>query len=162
MECKRIASHIRTKENILWELGISAACQSLYFGNKQSTSVAALAALTNFGFISKFDLILSEPFEWETTPYNFEDVPIIKLSNAVDVFDLVYVAGILCRSARESFMATLNKSYPGFSWDTNAGYSTPQHLEAIKSLGVTPEHRNLDKIKSLHGVTFKPYRIENG
>ncbi|MFM8403803.1 MAG: ribonuclease HII, partial [Candidatus Limnocylindrus sp.] len=31
--------------------------------------------------------------------------------------------------------------YPGYGWDSNAGYPAPLHLAALDQLGVTPHHR---------------------
>ncbi len=38
-------------------------------------------------------------------------------------------------------MDALAQSYPGFGWDHNRGYSTPDHKDALNRLGVTPHHR---------------------
>ena len=37
----------------------------------------------------------------------------------------------------------LDKKYPEFNFAANKGYGTPQHIEALKKYGYTPEHRQL-------------------
>jgi ribonuclease HII len=38
-------------------------------------------------------------------------------------------------------MARLARRYPAYGWENNAGYGTPDHREAIISMGLTPHHR---------------------
>ena len=38
-------------------------------------------------------------------------------------------------------MQKLAEQFPGYSWETNVGYPTPEHREGIKKLGITPFHR---------------------
>jgi len=38
-------------------------------------------------------------------------------------------------------MADYAVQYPGYGWEHNRGYPTPDHRRAIKDLGLTPLHR---------------------
>jgi ribonuclease HII len=38
-------------------------------------------------------------------------------------------------------MAELAREWPGYGWETNRGYGTPEHYRALSSLGPTPLHR---------------------
>ncbi|MEP7158423.1 MAG: hypothetical protein ABI797_03275, partial [Chloroflexota bacterium] len=38
-------------------------------------------------------------------------------------------------------MAKLARRYPGYGWEHNAGYATPDHLAGMAAHGVTPHHR---------------------
>jgi ribonuclease HII len=38
-------------------------------------------------------------------------------------------------------MAAHARDYPGYGWETNRGYGTPEHYRGLESLGVTPLHR---------------------
>jgi len=53
----------------------------------------------------------------------------------------IAAASVLAKTWRDEKMETLALAHPGYSWETNKGYPTPQHREAIKNLGVTPIHR---------------------
>ena len=33
------------------------------------------------------------------------------------------------------------RDYPGYGWEHNRGYPTPEHIRAINALGLTPHHR---------------------
>ena len=51
-------------------------------------------------------------------------------------------------------MAALARQYPGYGWEHNAGYPTPEHIDAIKRLGYTPEHRRSFHPKELEPTLF--------
>jgi ribonuclease HII len=38
-------------------------------------------------------------------------------------------------------MAELARDWPGYGWETNRGYGTPEHYRGLQALGVTPLHR---------------------
>ena len=42
---------------------------------------------------------------------------------------------------RDRIMRSLAPRYPGLWLDTNVGYATPEHGEAIRRFGVTRHHR---------------------
>ena len=33
------------------------------------------------------------------------------------------------------------RDYPGYGWEHNRGYPTPEHIRALDTLGLTPLHR---------------------
>lgn len=53
----------------------------------------------------------------------------------------IAAASILAKVARDRIMTELARDWPGYAWETNAGYPSPAHLEALARLGVTPYHR---------------------
>lgn len=53
----------------------------------------------------------------------------------------VAAASILAKVARDRIMTDLARDWPGYGWETNAGYPSPAHREALARLGVTPHHR---------------------
>ena len=57
----------------------------------------------------------------------------------------IAAASVLAKTYRDDKMRELSALYPGYGWERNMGYPTPDHIEAIKRLGFTPEHR-----KSFH------------
>ena len=50
-------------------------------------------------------------------------------------------ASIIAKVTRDRLMMRLANRYPGFNWERNAGYATPEHLYAVRTLGTTPHHR---------------------
>lgn len=62
----------------------------------------------------------------------------------------ISAASILAKTARDARMAELDKIYPGYGFAAHAGYGTARHVEAIRTLGITPEHRrSFEPVKSM-------------
>ncbi len=53
----------------------------------------------------------------------------------------IAAASIIAKVTRDRMMAELAKEFPGYGWETNAGYGVPAHREALSRMGVTPHHR---------------------
>jgi ribonuclease HII len=53
----------------------------------------------------------------------------------------VSCASIVAKVTRDRLMAKLAARYPGYGWEHNAGYPTPDHRAGMAALGVTPHHR---------------------
>ncbi len=50
-------------------------------------------------------------------------------------------ASIFAKIKRDELMKKLAVDYPHYGWDSNFGYGTKQHIEAISKFGITPHHR---------------------
>jgi ribonuclease HII len=53
----------------------------------------------------------------------------------------IAAASIVAKVTRDRIMADYAREHPGYGWETNKGYPTPQHVRALDELGVTPLHR---------------------
>ena len=53
----------------------------------------------------------------------------------------IAAASVLAKVVRDRIMADLAGEYPGYGWESNAGYGTRQHQQGLAELGVTPHHR---------------------
>ena len=58
----------------------------------------------------------------------------------------IAAASILAKTYRDEYMLRLHKQYPQYHWDTNMGYPTKAHYEAIRQYGITPYHRKTFKL----------------
>ena len=56
-------------------------------------------------------------------------------------FMSIAAASILAKTHRDLVMEQAARQYPGYGWESNAGYPTPKHRQAIRDRGVTPLHR---------------------
>jgi ribonuclease HII len=61
----------------------------------------------------------------------------------------IAAASVVAKVTRDRIMHRLASRYPGYGWETNVGYATAEHGEAIRRLGVTPHHRR----------SFEPVRL---
>ena len=50
-------------------------------------------------------------------------------------------ASIIAKVTRDRLMRRLSVRYPGYGWDTNAGYTTRDHIAALAVHGPSPHHR---------------------
>ena len=53
----------------------------------------------------------------------------------------IAAASIVAKVTRDRYMGELARAYPGYGWESNVGYPTPEHRAAILKLGLTPHHR---------------------
>src|SRR5438094_4094902 len=61
----------------------------------------------------------------------------------------IAAASVIAKVTRDRIMRGLAPRYPGYGWETNIGYATPEHGEAIRRLGITHHHR----------LSFAPVRL---
>ena len=54
----------------------------------------------------------------------------------------IAAASILAKTYRDDYMDEQALIYPGYDWESNKGYPTKKHREAIRLQGITPIHRN--------------------
>ena len=53
----------------------------------------------------------------------------------------IAAASIIAKVERDRLMVSLARDFPGYGWERNAGYGTPEHAAALERLGVSPHHR---------------------
>ena len=53
----------------------------------------------------------------------------------------IAAASIIAKVTRDRIMAEYALEHPGYGWDHNRGYPTPDHRRALRELGPTPLHR---------------------
>ena len=55
----------------------------------------------------------------------------------------VMAASIAAKVERDRLMKQLHDEHPTYNWQTNAGYGTRSHIEAIKEFGMVKYHRTV-------------------
>lgn len=58
----------------------------------------------------------------------------------------IAAASVLAKTYRDEYMMRLHEEYPQYHWDTNMGYPTKAHYDAIRQYGITPYHRKTFKL----------------
>lgn len=53
----------------------------------------------------------------------------------------IAAASIVAKVTRDRIMAAHAQDFPGYGWENNRGYPTPDHRRALRELGPTPLHR---------------------
>ena len=62
----------------------------------------------------------------------------------------IAAASIVAKICRDRIMWDLAQQFPGYGWETNAGYGSKSHISAIQNLGITPHHRR--SFKPIHNM----------
>ncbi|MEM7103094.1 MAG: ribonuclease HII [Bacteroidota bacterium] len=53
----------------------------------------------------------------------------------------IAAASVLAKTYRDEYMEKIHKDFPQYHWDSNKGYPTAAHREAIRQHGPTKHHR---------------------
>lgn len=53
----------------------------------------------------------------------------------------IAAASLVAKVTRDRWMRRLGNRYPGYKWDSNVGYASRAHIDALRQLGLTPHHR---------------------
>ena len=69
------------------------------------------------------------------------DYPAEAIIKGDQKIEAISAASIIAKVTRDREIVALDKIYPGYGLAKHKGYPTKQHIEALKSLGVTPLHR---------------------
>jgi ribonuclease HII len=64
----------------------------------------------------------------------------------------ISAASIVAKVTRDRLMRRLAERYPGYGWETNVGYATTAHREALWQLGACRHHRRT--FASVQGTLF--------
>lgn len=73
------------------------------------------------------------------TTYN--QVPHHCIVQGDGLYASIAAASILAKTYRDDYMAQLHEEYPHYGWNTNKGYGTLAHRQAIDSHGICRYHR---------------------
>lgn len=69
----------------------------------------------------------------------------------------IAAASIIAKVERDRLMQALAEAHPGYGWERNAGYPTPEHLAALKRLGASPHHRR--SFRPVHNILCKDHSV---
>lgn len=81
-------------------------------------------------------------------------IPYTTVVHGDAIYASIAAASVLAKTARDEYMQRLAQKYPQYGWDRNMGYPTPEHIEAIRRFGYTPEHRRSFHPKQLEPTLF--------
>ncbi len=118
----------------------AASCREIDRINIRAASVLAMKRA--LAMIGKWDYALIDgPF-----PPEFQGQQAEGIVDGDALSPSIACASILAKTLRDDLMVRLSRRHPEFGWDSNAGYGTTVHREALAKLGPTPHHR----------ISFKP------
>lgn len=71
----------------------------------------------------------------------YKDIPHKTVVKGDGKYMSIAAASILAKTYRDDYMMKLHQEYPQYHWDSNKGYPSKAHREAIRIYGTTPYHR---------------------
>jgi ribonuclease HII len=74
------------------------------------------------------------------------EVPAVTVVKGDGKYLSIAAASVLAKTYRDEYMLRLHEQYPQYHWDSNMGYPTKAHYEAIQQYGITPYHRKTFKL----------------
>ena len=71
----------------------------------------------------------------------YQELPFTTIVKGDGKYLSIAAASILAKTYRDDYMQALAKEDPQYDWQSNMGYPTKKHRQAISEHGVTPYHR---------------------
>lgn len=71
----------------------------------------------------------------------FEDIPHTCVVKGDGKYLSIAAASVLAKTYRDEYMQQLHAAFPVYNWQSNKGYPTKAHREAIQLHGITAHHR---------------------
>lgn len=71
----------------------------------------------------------------------YQDLPFTTIVKGDGKYLSIAAASVLAKTYRDDYMLSLAKEYPQYDWQSNMGYPTKKHRQAIRDYGITPYHR---------------------
>jgi len=84
----------------------------------------------------------------------FDDYKYTTIVHGDATYASIAAASVLAKTYRDEYMTELATKYPEYGWERNFGYPTPEHIEAIRRYGYTPEHRKSFSVSALEPTLF--------
>ncbi len=143
-ECNRISGDIKLRASFLsigWGLP-----EAFARGPDAPILNALMTCLAGFSIYNPVTAIIMDSFSYtpETLPVNLygSHIPIIRADGASEFLEPSIAASIVAKTARGALMNMLHEEFPHYGWNSNKGFATKQHLEAIKEYGLSGHHRH--------------------
>ncbi len=71
----------------------------------------------------------------------YQDLPSTTIVKGDGKYLSIAAASVLAKTYRDDYMLSLAEEYPQYDWQSNMGYPTKKHRQAIREHGITPYHR---------------------
>ena len=126
---------------IAWALGAASHQEIDQLNVLQASYLAMHRAIALLNQLPELLLIDGNRFK----PY--PHIPHVCIVKGDEQFNAIAAASIIAKTHRDAWMHDLAKKFPGYGWQTNVGYPTPSHCQAIEQLGITPFHRKTFKMR---------------
>lgn len=73
--------------------------------------------------------------------FEFKGADVIPIVSGDSISLSIAAASIIAKVTRDKIMEDLSGEFPQYGWDSNAGYGTKKHMQAIAEYGICKYHR---------------------
>jgi ribonuclease HII len=119
-----------------YQLGISNVEEIDKLNILQATFLSMRRAINKFKLPSNYKILVDGPWSFDKANKNI--LPKIKGDS---IYPSIAAASIIAKVYRDNLMLNLSKEYSNYLWESNSGYGTKKHIEAIRLHGITKHHR---------------------
>nr|WP_314572154.1 ribonuclease HII [uncultured Prevotella sp.] len=130
-----VLREIIERDALAWAVGIVTPEEIDRINILNASFLAMHRALDQLGTHPEAVIIDGNRFK----PYR--DLPFTTIVKGDGNYFSIAAASILAKTYRDDYMLSLAKEYPQYDWQSNMGYPTKKHREAIRKYGITPFHR---------------------
>lgn len=123
------------RDAVAWAIGVVTPEEIDQINILRASILAMHRALDQLAVIPEAVIVDGNRF----LPYR--DLPYATIVKGDGKYQAIAAASILAKTYRDEYMERLAEEFPQYGWQSNKGYPTPQHREAIRQYGVTPYHR---------------------
>ena len=141
-----------------WAVGHASAAEIDAMGILAALRLAGIRAI---GALPRRPdcVLLDGNYDWLTRPQlpltlfgpapdDLEPLPVRLMVKADLRCASVAAASVLAKTERDDLVARLAVDHPGYGWELNRGYATPEHLAALRTLGPCAHHRRSWRLPS--------------
>ena len=136
---QEISDHI--KSNSFYAVGLASVDEILELNILQASLLSMKRALEQL--VIKPDMTL---IDGNFAPKGLKNYKTI--INGDEKIKVISAASIIAKVYRDNLMIKLAEEFTNYAWETNFGYGTKAHLEALKKFGITSHHRK--SFKPIH------------
>lgn len=136
---RRIAAEIIYKEAIAY----SVQSGSVKYINSNNINIATFLAMYKciLNIEDKYDIIPEHILVDGNTFVNHTEIPYTCVEKGDANYLSIAAASIIAKVQHDDYMKKLHELYPQYGWDSNMGYHSKGHAQALKEHGATPYHR---------------------
>lgn len=130
-----VLREIIERDALAWAVGIVTPEEIDRINILNASFLAMHRALDQLGTHPEAIIIDGNRFK----PYR--DLPFTTIVKGDGKYLSIAAASILAKTYRDDYMLSLAEEYPQYDWQSNMGYPTKKHREAIRKYGIAPFHR---------------------
>lgn len=123
------------REALAWSVGHASHCEIDRINILNASFLAMHRALDQLS--RKPDALLIDGNRFNA----YQDIPHQCFVKGDSRYFSIAAASVLAKTHRDELMQNLSLDHPEYHWNTNVGYPTKAHRQAIKDFGITPYHR---------------------